>query len=59
MPIKTLLNETAIAFLDRQTQEELVRLRAIAQAAVVVSQSEGIELLSGGSDLVAVIKLLS
>jgi hypothetical protein len=58
MSIKTLLNETAIAFLDRQTQEELARLRAIAQAASVVSQSEGIELLPGGRDLVAAIKLL-
>lgn len=58
MPIKTLLNETAIAFLDRKTQEELAKLRAIAHAAAVVSQSEGIESLSGGSDLVAAIKLL-
>jgi hypothetical protein len=58
MAIKALLTETAIAYLDFRTQEELRKLRVIASAAIVVAQSEGIELLPGGRDLVAVVKVL-
>lgn len=56
---KQLLNEIAIAHLDRKTQEELQRLRAIAEAARVVAESDTIQLVPGGKDLVSAVQIWS
>ncbi|ALF55721.1 hypothetical protein ACX27_27315 [Nostoc piscinale CENA21] len=59
MSIQQVLNEIAIAHLNRKTQEELKRLQAIASAASVVAQDERVKDLRGGRDLVAVLNLQS
>lgn len=50
--IKQVLNEIAIAHLERKTQEELRRLQAIASAAAVVAKDERVRSLNGGQELV-------
>lgn len=49
---KQLLNEVAFRHLDRKTQEELEKLRAIAEAAAIVAQNKELTQLAGGQDLV-------
>ncbi|MBD2492617.1 hypothetical protein [Aulosira sp. FACHB-615] len=59
MDIKQVLNEIAIAHLERKTQEELRRLRAIADAASVVAQDNRVTTLRGGEDLVSALNFQS
>ncbi|MCC5644823.1 hypothetical protein LC607_18130 [Nostoc sp. CHAB 5824] len=55
---KQLLNEIAFQYWEREAQERLQRLLAVAQAARVLAENAEIQQLPGGQDLVEAVRLL-